>query len=525
MVSAGAGLLALAALLFVLFAGGSQAGPPTGAATVVPGDALAYLHVSTDPSRSAVRSALALGAKLPDYPLLAATLQTRAAQLASGGSTSDFAGQVRPWLGNEAGLALLNTQTAVSAPLIVLAVRDPAGARAFVARAGAQPAGAYDGVNVERYPGGDAVAFIRRYLIVGPDAGIREALDAATGRTQALANDQAYRAAAAGEPADRVIDAYVSAAGVRRLLLFHAGLRGALGVLLYQQAMNGVTVSVSIEHGGARIHIHTALDPTLLQLAGPGAPAFAPSLQNVIPAGSLLMLDARGLTRIAPRTLNAAAAIGIGGQVGPLLARLGSALASEGVNVSSILSIFAGETAVAVGPPGNAGQSSPLIIVTRVNDPQAVSTELAALQLPLENLFPTPSSGSGQAPLLGDRQVDGITAHQLVLATGLQLDYAVFNGLVVVSTGLDGIAEVAAHRRALAQDPGYASTLAGGPQEVTSLLFLNFSQLLSLGEQTGLVRSSSYRTVRADLAKIRAVGLQSARGEADTTAELFLQIP
>jgi hypothetical protein len=59
---------------------------------------------------------------------------------------------------------------------------------------------------------------------------------------------------------------------------------------------------------------------------------------------------------------------------------------------------------------------------------------------------------------------------------------------------------------------------------VTSLLFLDFSQLLSLGEQTGLTRSGRFRELGPDLAKVRAIGLSSTSGEADTTVELLLQI-
>jgi hypothetical protein len=68
-------------------------------------------------------------------------------------------------------------------------------------------------------------------------------------------------------------------------------------------------------------------------------------------------------------------------------------------------------------------------------------------------------------------------------------------------------------------DPADAATLGS-----TSLLFLDFSQLLSLGEQTGLTRSAAFEALRPDLERIRAVGLNSASGEADTTAELILQI-
>jgi hypothetical protein len=67
--------------------------------------------------------------------------------------------------------------------------------------------------------------------------------------------------------------------------------------------------------------------------------------------------------------------------------------------------------------------------------------------------------------------------------------------------------------------------LSSRPGQVSSLVFLDFNQLLSLAEQTGLFRGARYRLLRPDLEKVRAVGLTSTRGEADSTAELFLQIP
>src|SRR5207302_6759379 len=126
---------------------------------------------------------------------------------------------------------------------------------------------------------------------------------------------------------------------------------------------------------------------------------------------------------------------------------------------------------------------------------------LAALEVPLEERFPPASAGPGQAPLFNDRQLDGIVVHQLSLAPGLEFDYAVSRGLVILSTALDGITAVVRHRRSLVDDAGYRATLATRPDRVTSLLFLDFSQLLSLGEQTGLTRSAQYRALRGDLEK------------------------
>ena len=95
---------------------------------------------------------------------------------------------------------------------------------------------------------------------------------------------------------------------------------------------------------------------------------------------------------------------------------------------------------------------------------------------------------------------------------------------MVISTSVDGIAAVLARGRGLPSDAAYRAVLGSRPKDLTSLVFLDFSQLLSLGEQTGLARSAGYHLLRADLQKIRAIGLHSTSGKTYSTAELFLQI-
>jgi hypothetical protein len=502
--------------------------PATGAATVVPANVLAYVHVSTDPSRPGVKHALAVAGRLPDYGLFSAEVIARLTAIASGGNSSiDFAHDIRPWLGNEAAFALLNTSSSTAGSLVVLDVSHPAVARDFLKRAGAAPGASYRGVQLFGYRSGTELAFVGRYLVFGQDASVRASIDVASGRSGSLAANPGYQRAAAGEPADRALDAYASAAGVQRLLIPQGGLVGALGDLLYQPALLGTTVSLSGTSSGAELYVHSAL--ARAQHGPTQSAAFKPSLDSVIPAGSPLMFDVTGLDQIASHVLAAGAAGGVARNLGPLLSRLGAALASEGVNVQSIESLFSGETAVAIGPgsttPGAGRNRSPeLIIVTRTSNPSATAAELANLEVPLSELFPAPSSGSGQVPEFNQTQVDGIPARQLSLAPGLQLDYAVFHGLVVISTSLSGIGSVATHVRSLADEKPYQATLGRRAARVTSLVFLDFNQLLSLAEQTGLFRGARYRALRPDLEKVRAAGLDSTRGESDSTAELFLQI-
>jgi Protein of unknown function (DUF3352) len=526
-----AGLVALAITLAGWF-GAPEAPPATGAAALVPADALVYVHLSTDSSRPAVRDASALAARIPGSALVLSALSARLGAILSGpGSTAgfDFAADVRPWLGKEAAFALLNTQSTTAGSLILLDVRNRKRAQSFLASSGARPVREYRGTTELRYRRGTVLAFVSHYLAIGQRASVRSAIDTADGSTPPLRSSRSYDAAVSTEPADRVLDAYVSAAGARRVLGPRGGALGALGGLLAGPGVTGTAISVSAVRGGIRVRFHSALDPSLARTEA-APPSFSPTLASALPAGSSVLLDVDGLARAAPRVLSATAAAGIAPRVGPLLQRLGTALASQGVDVGQALSLFAGETAVAVTPPPRvsaaaAGSGPALVIVARTAHEDLARALIASLEGPLAQLFPTPADGPGQAPEWNDVEVAGVSAHQLAIAPGLELDYAVFRGLVVVSTSLRGIAAIAAHGPPLAGTPAYRAVVGQGPARVTSLLFANFSQLLNLAEQMGLTRGARLSVLRPGLERIRTLGLVSSRGEADTTAELILQIP
>jgi hypothetical protein len=520
-VAAAIALLVAIVLVIVLAVGSNEPPPAIGAAQLVPASALLYVNISTDPTRPAVKRALAVAQRLPGSALLTSAFTTRLDSILAGSRPSgaaDFDADVRPWLGDEAAFAVLNTTTSTAGSLIVLSIRNHARARAFLNGAGAAPHGSYRAVALLREPSGTTLAFVRGYLILGQPASVRAAIDVAAGGAPALAGSSVYRRAASGEPADRVIDGYVSGAGVARLLAVRPGLLGVVGTLLQRPSLGGVTISISAVSPGARIRLHSVLT----QGAKP-PPSISPTLTAAMPAGSTVVYDAPNLARAAPRILAAGAVLGIGGRIGPLLHRLGSALASEGVNVSQITSIFSGETAVALMPAG-AGRGPAIVIAARTLHQARTRALLAQLEVPLAQLFPAPVNGPGVAPEVGNVGVAGVTAHQLALGPGLQLDYAVFNGMVVVSTSLRAIAEVARHSESLPDESAYQATLAGGPSQLTSLLFLDFSQLLRFGEQTGLIRGTVLTVLTPDLQRIRAIGLTSTGGESDTTAELLLQI-
>ncbi len=520
----------IAVVAVLVFSGSGPVPPATGAARLVPADVLGYVNLSIDPGRPAVRDAEALARKFPDLPLAYAAAVSRLTAIVGGSSSVDFATGIRPWLGKEAAFALLDTPGASAPSLIVLDVSSRKGAQRFLVSAGASPVAVYDGVRILGYSSGTELAFVSHYLVVGPDGAVRGAIAAGTGRARSLAADPAYQRATAGEPAGRVLDAYLPAAGLRRVLEPREGVIGAIAGLLDRPALVGTTLSVSAVSGGADVQIHSTVRPG-------GAPAsratrsraslsppisFSPTLQSVLPAGSTLMLDVDGLDRAGPQLLGAFATAGVAANLAPLLSRLGTSLTGQGVSVEKVLSsIFGGETAVALSP----APTPSLLIVSRTSHQAATQSELAGLEAPLTALFPAPTAGPGQIPGLADQQVGGVTVHELGLGPGLQIDYAVFNGLVVVSTSVRAIDQVASRSRSLAVDNAYKTVLADQPGQVSSLLFVDFSQLLNLGEQTGLTSGTRTRALLPDLVKVRAIGLSSTGGKSDTTTELHVEIP
>ncbi len=522
------GVAAVVALLAVLLTGGGGngaggGGGARGTASVIPADALAYVDLTIDRGDPAVTQALEVARRLPDFPVLAAAALSRLGGVLGGGHAVNFSTGISPWLGGHAALALLNTATSTAGALIVVSVTDQGRARSFLRSMGASGHGSYRGQGLFVAPNGSEVALVGGDLVIGQDASVRAAIDVAAGARPSLARSAVYRRAVAGGGAGAVLDAYASAAGVRRVLADQSGILGAVGSLLSQPALAGVALSLTPTQRGASLRIHSVLDPALAKVGSRGSTpsAFTPTLPALMPATSSLLLDVADLDKVAPQVLNAGSAAGLAGGIGPLLSRLGSALRSEGVNVSDLVSIFHREAALAIV---GGGQSPTLVVVARTPDQSRTQHELAALEAPLAQLFSAPGKNQSSVPVFDDRQVGGVTAHQLQLATGFQLDYAVFRGLVVISTSLAGIQDVAQQTRPLSRDPAFTSVLGSGARRVTSLVFANLAGLLGATAQTGVTSGSLGARLMPDLQRITGIGLTSTRGGADSTTQATVAV-
>jgi hypothetical protein len=516
-------LAVVAAVILIIIAvaiatsGGEPVTPPaTGAAALVPSDALAYIHFSTDTSRPEVRSALALAGRFPGFSRLQGEV-IAGLDLGPLLAGSDFESDVSPWIGKEVAIALLDTGTSTGQSLVVVDVGNLHGAERFLAARRTDGTATYEGTTITGHPGAADTALVGHYLLIGHGSSIRAAIDVATRRAPALSGDAAYRRATMAEPAGRAADAYFSASGVTRILTPQVGLAGLAGALLYQPALKGVAVALTPVPGGAQMYVHTVLDP---RLAHSPAASFTPTLVSRVPSGAALFLDTNGLGQLLPRVLGT---IGIGARIPDLLKKLGAALTAEGVNVhQDIVKLFEHESAVVISTHAGA----PVVtVITHTPDPNQTRTVFAQLQAPLARLFAPAGNAAVQAPVFNQATVGGIAVHQLVLSPGLQFDYAVSGNDLVLSTSLAGIAAVAHPTTSITSEPAYQRALGNRPARVTSLLFLDLNQLLSLGNETGLISGARIGALEPDLRQVHAIGLDSTSGEAESTAELFLQIP
>ena len=315
--------------------------------------------------------------------------------------------------------------------------------------------------------------YVGTFLAIGQPESLALAakLDQAGGKGS-LAAAPGPKAQLARLPEDRVADGWLSADGLRRLLAPQGGLLGAAGVLFDQAALQGAAFGLSASGDQAKLTVASQLDPKL-KASGAGFKAFSPKLASAVPASAMAYL---GVSNLAPalRRLLAAA-----GSSSSTLKSLAEALDEP------LLKLFPGEAAV---------------ILTAAT-PAPVLTLLAA----------TEDEAATRKALAG-----------LPAAVRKSLSTAVWDGKVAVATDPKGIAAVRADGKHLTDTANWQKTVGNHPESVSSLLFLDFTRLLKLGEATGLSDSSAYRAAQADLQKVQAVGASTSGNDSESTAEISL---
>jgi hypothetical protein len=248
-----------------------------------------------------------------------------------------------------------------------------------------------------------------------------------------------------------------------------------VGVLFDQPALRGAAFGLSAADGRAHLVVKSQLDPKLAKQGTSGFRKFTPTLAADVPASAMAYL---GVSNVAPALQRILAAAGsTSAQLGPLVTQLADPLKK----------VFPGEAAIVLT---SAAPAPVLTIMGHAKDEAATRKTLAALPAAVRKSFST----------------------------------AVFDGKVAVSTDPKGIAAVRAGGDRLPDGGQWSKTVGNHPESVSSLLFLNFSRLLTLGEQTGLAQSKAYQAAKADLSQVRAIGAYTSGSDSESTAEISLLI-
>lgn len=318
--------------------------------------------------------------------------------------------------------------------------------------------------------------YVGTFLAIGQP----ESLNAATtlqkaGGKGSLAEAAGPKKELAALPEDRVADGWLSADGLRRLLAPQGGLLGAAGVLFDQQTLVGAAFGISAKGDAVHLTVKSQLDPKLKAAGSAALKPFSPTLASAVPADAMAYL---GVSNLAPALERALAA---GGSSSDTIEGLAKSLSGP------LLKAFPGEAAVILT------ESSPapiLTILANAKDPAAARRALDALPASVRKT----------------------------------LSSAVFDGKVAVSTDPKGIAAVKAKGQRLTDTENWQKAVGNHPESLGSLLFLDFTRLLKLGEATGLGDSSAYQAAKDDLNRVQAIGASTTGNDSESTAEISLLI-
>ncbi len=244
------------------FPGGDYCAPGDDAASLVPAEALAYIHVDADVDTREYEAAADVAERIP---LFSGQLLERTLRLLPGPpiGTAAFEDEVRPWLGGEAALAVLVGPTGAPAPIALLEVDDADAAADYAKGVTTAPedTSEYRGVEVTEGGKGIATAQTEGFLIVGETNAVRDVIDAAEGQGDSIESSSEIEPLRDDLPEHRVADLYLSPDGIRRLVARSDGLLATASPLLEPRASEGAAAALEATDDGLELTLRSELDP------------------------------------------------------------------------------------------------------------------------------------------------------------------------------------------------------------------------------------------------------------------------
>jgi len=491
LVLAGSVVLLVAILAIATADALRQPGPGGEAAELVPASALAFVRLSTDPNDAAAQRLLRIAPRIPGYPSLR---DAALSAVSPAPGAFDPRRDVRPWLGDEAAVALVDVGGGRFASLVLAQVRSQPRAEALLQRVAGSGAGVrYRGTVLRRF-GANAAVFSNGFLIAGPEAAVRRSVDVAQGEAPSLAEAPNFEAALEDER--QPVQGYLSPRGLRGYVRAQGGVAGAVASIIDTPKLEGVGAALGADL--RRLTVHG-------RVLGAAGPAVRPRLLDDVPAGAVAMLAGPSFAAAVQAAQRA------GGAAALDTVRTTLQAASSLDLERDLLGRLQGEYTAWIEP----GPAAPVVtLAARTSDAAGMREVLARLQDPLARAL---AGGQGAPPSFQAVTLAGADAFTLDVADGFAPTYAVTGDTVVVSTSPAGLEHARARTPRLRAARGFRAAVPRIPPKIESLGFVDVRQLLVLGEQTGLT-ADVLRPVRAAAAVIE-------REKDDTTAELSFEIP
>jgi hypothetical protein len=518
--------IALALVLVVAFGGllaliqndSSESAPIDHAASLVPANVLAYVHVSVRPDSKQWRNANRLA---KGFPRLVEARDRFLRSLTARGGRLDPEREVYPWLDDEAALALLAGKGGKARSLILLEVSDRDLATAFLSRAvGRVRESAYRRTPIRTY-GTLATAFLGDFLAIGQLDNVRAAIDVRQGRLASLARNLPFNRARAALPnRDRLLFGYATPEGLRRVLETQPGVLGQIARLANVPDLLGAAVTARADKHGVTLEYAGTLQPENGRVSTQLERPYVPQLQSVVPEDAIAFMDMHG----ADRLFEAIAKIGGGTRLRlpKSLIGLSSEISATGGRPfrRALRPLLGKEAALFLSPSGQA----PLLtlVVHNVKSAEA-ATMIERLQPLIAKLLERPAEG--QIPIFQPREIAGVNAVTLTITPSVELTFAVFDGNAVVSTGPEGIRALKSRRSKIANNSFFETGTKDRLDRVTSVLFLDLEQFFAIGEQAGLRGAPSFRAFRSALSRVSAISAVTSGTPSTKTATIFIEVP
>jgi hypothetical protein len=164
-------------------------------------------------------------------------------------------------------------------------------------------------------------------------------------------------------------------------------------------------------------------------------------------------------------------------------------------------------------------------VMTRTADVKAARLELGNAGQGLAELFALSNGASATAaPLVATSERHGVAVTQFQESAGSQLDLAVFDGVIVITTSRTAIDAIIDQKTSLSSSPGYESVFPDTGRSSGPVLFGAINRLVRHDGQAGLLQSLGLGGTTRMLAHIGAAGLASKSDGNQTTAELYFTI-